>query len=131
VLNKVAKAENFNLPNHFAEQVAEKSEGNLRRALLMLESSKVEQYPFKSDQQVKVPDWEKFVADISKDIMEDQSPKRLLEIREKFYLLITNCIPPELIIQKLAKQLINVVDYDLKHQVAHWAAFYVSCSQVS
>lgn len=118
--------DNINVPKQFADQIAEKSEGNLRRALLMLEASKVEQYPFKSDQEVKIPDWEKFITDIAKDIMEEQSPKRLLEIREKYYSLITNCIPSELVLQKLAKQLISVVDYDLKHQVAHWAAFYVS-----
>jgi replication factor C subunit 3/5 len=127
VLEKTAKIENINLPKQFSEKIAERSEGNLRKALLMLESSKVEQYPFKADQQVKVPDWEKFVADIAKDIMEEQSPKKLLEIREKYYLLITNCIPPEVIIQKLANQLISVLDYDLKHQVAHWAAHHVRC----
>ncbi|KAL0483625.1 replication factor C subunit 3/5 [Acrasis kona] len=124
VLQKVAKQEVFNLPKAFCDEISEKSEGNLRRALLMLEASKAEKYPFTAGQKARLPEWERFIADIAKEIMEDQSPKRLLEIREKYYQLITNCIPPELILQKLANYLIVVVDYDVKHQVSHWSAFY-------
>lgn len=48
-----------------------------------------------------------------------------MEVRNKFYSLITNCIPPEMIFKKLAATLIKKVDLDLQHQIAHWSAFYV------
>lgn len=39
----VSKKEGINLPDEFAIRLAEKSERNLRRALLMLEACKVQQ----------------------------------------------------------------------------------------
>lgn len=39
----VSKKEGINLPDELAQRIASKSERNLRRALLMLEASKVEQ----------------------------------------------------------------------------------------
>jgi replication factor C subunit 3/5 len=49
----------------------------------------------------KIPEiyWEKYIHDIAKDIMEEQSPKRILQVRTKIYSLMTNCIPPELILK--------------------------------
>lgn len=99
LLQKIAQKENFILPKAFADKIVEASESNLRRAILMLEASKIQQCPFKDDQTVKIPDWEMFIADICREVMEEQSPKRLLEVRDKFYLLLTNCIPAELIIK--------------------------------
>jgi replication factor C subunit 3/5 len=63
--------------------------------------------------------------------MEEQSPKRILQVRTKIYSLMTNCIPPELILKvcqtcvltffkKLSKHLMNL-DLELQHQVAHWS----------
>jgi hypothetical protein len=43
VLGRVALKENISLPDAFALRVAEKSGGNLRKALLMLEAAKVKQ----------------------------------------------------------------------------------------
>lgn len=33
-------------------------------------------YPFKEGQKVKLADWELYINDIAKDILEDQTPKR-------------------------------------------------------
>jgi replication factor C subunit 3/5 len=91
----------------------------------MLELIKIEQYPFKDKNKIKLPEthWEMYIRDIAKDIMNEQSPKKILEIRTKFYNLITNCIPPELILKKLTLHLMTF-DMNLQHQVAHWSAFY-------
>lgn len=43
----VSKKENINLPDEFSRRIAEKSGRNLRRALLMLESCKVQQLAYK------------------------------------------------------------------------------------
>eukprot|EP01027_Heterolobosea_sp_BB2_P016214 GEZU01023105.1.p1 GENE.GEZU01023105.1~~GEZU01023105.1.p1 ORF type:complete len:378 (-),score=59.34 GEZU01023105.1:157-1212(-) len=99
VLQKVATKEGVKLPPKFAERIAVASDRNLRRALLMMEASKVEQYPFKDDQQVRVPDWERFIEDIAKDLINEQSAQKIYDTRGKLYELLANCIPPELIIK--------------------------------
>ena len=56
-------------------------------------------YPFTEDQVVQVADWEMYIDAISTMIIEEQSPKRLLEVRGKFYELLTHCIPAEIILK--------------------------------
>lgn len=42
-LQAVAKSEKINLPDHLIESIIEKSDRNMRRAVLMLESAHVHQ----------------------------------------------------------------------------------------
>lgn len=76
ILHSTCKKENLQLPEELARRISEKSERNLRRALLMLEACKVQQYPFKSNQEVTEPDWLIFIRDTAKKIIEEQSPQR-------------------------------------------------------
>lgn len=46
ILYKVADRESMELPQSFATKVVQKSEGNLRKALLMLEAARVQQCDF-------------------------------------------------------------------------------------
>ena len=41
-----------------AQRIAEKSDRNLRRAILLTEACRVQQYPFSPDQKVMDLDWE-------------------------------------------------------------------------
>jgi replication factor C subunit 3/5 len=52
VLQNIAKKENCQLPLELAERIAEKSNRNLRRAILLTEACRVAQYPFTDDQSV-------------------------------------------------------------------------------
>mmetsp|Transcript_9376 Transcript_9376/g.15431 ORF Transcript_9376/g.15431 Transcript_9376/m.15431 type:complete len:356 (-) Transcript_9376:907-1974(-) len=124
VLQQVAKKESIQLSEKLAERMALASERNLRRALLILESSRVQQYPFSDDQQIPPTDWEKYISDIARDILEEQTPARLLAVRGKFYDLLSNCVPADMIIKKLMLELMRTMDSELKHEVAQWAAFY-------
>ena len=38
-------------------------------------------------------------------ILQEQTPKRLYEVRGKLYELLVNCLPPELILRKLTLEL--------------------------
>lgn len=76
----VAKTEKFDLPAHFCARLAADSQRNLRRALLAMEVSKLQCYPFQPDQQVQRMDWELYVAEIASDILQEQTPKRLLQV---------------------------------------------------
>jgi len=124
VLAEVCRRESLVCPPQLAVRVSKASGRNLRRAVLMLEACRVKQYPFKEDQEVAYMDWEVYIAGVARDITSEQSPQRLLLVRTKLYNLLTNCIPPDIIMQALTKELMKVLDDQLKHEVAHWAAFY-------
>eukprot|EP01125_Pyxidicula_operculata_P000977 TRINITY_DN10851_c0_g1_i1.p1 TRINITY_DN10851_c0_g1~~TRINITY_DN10851_c0_g1_i1.p1 ORF type:complete len:357 (+),score=63.16 TRINITY_DN10851_c0_g1_i1:36-1106(+) len=108
----------------FATLIAKKSNRNLRRAILMLETCKLEQFPFQDNQKIPIPDWEIFIQGVAMQMIAEQSPKRLLAVRGKLYELLVHCIPPEVIMKKLAMVLIENVDNNLKYEVTKWAAFY-------
>eukprot|EP00667_Euglena_gracilis_P012988 EG_transcript_13376 len=124
VLTYVGKKEGFTLPAPFAQTVAESSGGNLRRALLTLEACKAQQFPFTPDQPVAPPDWEAYIALVAKEMLTEQSPKQILEVRGQLYELLANCIPPEVIVRQLCTELLKSLDTDMKCQVVHWAAHY-------
>lgn len=149
VMTGVAGKEGLTLPRQMAVLVANKSGRNMRRALLMLEASKVQNYPFKPDQQIAVMDWEQCIAGIAVDvrharladrgpttttrcptpprpaqIVAEQSPSKLLHVRGKLYELLVNCIPPETIFTTLLEHLLPKLSDALRHDVTHWAAHY-------
>ncbi|KAK9061479.1 hypothetical protein SSX86_018660 [Deinandra increscens subsp. villosa] len=126
VLEFIGKKEGLQLPPGFAARIAEKSARSLRRAILSFET-----YPFTSNQVISPMDWEEYVYEIASDIMKEQSPKRLFQVRGKLYELLVNCIPPEIILKRLLYELLKKLDFELKHEVCHWAAYYVSPCYVS
>ncbi|GAB2298867.1 Subunit of heteropentameric Replication factor C (RF-C) [Dionaea muscipula] len=124
VLEFIAKKEELQVPLELACRIAEKSNRSLRRAILMLETCHVQQYPFTSNQVIPPMDWEEYISEIASDIMKEQSPKRLFQVRGKLYELLANCIPPEIILKRLLYELLKRLDAELKHEVCHWAAYY-------
>lgn len=73
---------------------------------------------------MEVPQWEVVIKSIAKDITEEQSPARLLKVREKMYELLGHCIPAELILRMLTIELLPKLDAELKQEVVEWASFY-------
>ncbi|CAN0900165.1 Replication factor C subunit 3 [Linum grandiflorum] len=124
VLEFIGKKEGLEIPSGFAGRVAEKSNRSLRRAILSFETCRVQQCPLTSNQAIPPMDWEEYVFEISSDIMKEQSPKRLFQVRGKLYELLINCIPPEIILKRLVYELLMKLDEELKHEVCHWAAYY-------
>ncbi len=128
VLVSIGKKEGFTVPQELAANIADTAKGNMRRAILTLEAMKVNQGALTATTKVAPPDWEEYIAVLAKEIVEEQSPKRLLQVRLKLYELITHCIPPELIIKKLTLELLKKLDAEVKYEVVKWAAYYVSIS---
>ncbi|XP_068318280.1 replication factor C subunit 3 [Pyrus communis] len=124
ILEFIGKKEALQLPSGFTARIAEKSNRSLRRAILSIETCRVQQYPFTSNQSIPPMDWEEYVSEIASDIMKEQSPKRLYQVRQKLYELLLNCIPPEIILKRLLCELLKKLDAELKHEVCHWAAYY-------
>lgn len=119
VLMKVGKAEHVKVPEEFAVRVSEAAERNLRRALLMLEASKVQAGTtgLQPNTPVARADWQLFITQLADDMLHEQSPQALLRCRTKFYELLTNCIPPEVIVKELALVLLAKTDVALTQSV--------------
>ncbi|KAK9839848.1 hypothetical protein WJX81_005830 [Elliptochloris bilobata] len=111
-------------PNELGARIAKASERNLRRALLILETCRVAQTPLQAQQALQLPDWELYIQEIAGLILKEQSPRRLFEVRGKLYELLVNCIPPELILRRLAIELLPKLDDELKHRAVEHAAFF-------
>ncbi|KAJ9104807.1 hypothetical protein QFC19_003948 [Naganishia cerealis] len=52
-----------------------------------------------SNIEIAKPDWETYCGKIADLIVQEQSPKRLLDIRGKIYELLSHCIPPTIILK--------------------------------
>ena len=122
------------------------SDRNMRRALLMFESMRVQAGTtiLPNETPVQLPDWEIFIVKLARDVLSEQSPTKLIVARDMLYELLTNCIPADVIIQTLAREFMKALDETLKHevslthsltysltyllfhslQVAYWAAYY-------
>eukprot|EP00795_Rhopilema_esculentum_P000900 gene900-10655_t len=124
VLQNICKKEGLALPPELAAKISEKSNRNLRRAILMCEACRVQQYPFSQDQVIQEPDWEIYLQQTASLIIEQQSPQRLLEVRNRLYELLIHCIPPDIIVKGLLKELVKNCDGTLKTEVTQIAASY-------
>jgi replication factor C subunit 3/5 len=125
VLQSVAKKESVTLPDELAINISRESTRNMRRALLMLEACHVQKRDgLTKDQPVQKADWELYIAGLAIEITREQTPQRLASSREKLYELLVNCIPADIIIKTLTRELIKNLDDGLKKEVMEWAAFY-------
>ena len=87
------------MPRPLAKRIALSSNGNLRQALLVSETCRVQQYPFTDNQSIEPPEWLSYIKETVQQVVSEQSPKRLLEVRARLYELLGHCIPPELILK--------------------------------
>ena len=90
VLYDIAAKEKLTLPPQLCSKVAVFAKRDLRRAILALEACRVANYPFKETQSVQTTDWELYIAQIAAEILAEQSPKRLLQVRGRIYGLLVN-----------------------------------------
>eukprot|EP00727_Mastigamoeba_balamuthi_P009185 m51a1_g489 putative replication factor c subunit 3-like (352) ;mRNA; r:229883-231472 len=123
-MQSVAREQSMALPDELAQRIADASEGNARKALLMLEAARARQSPLTVDQQIDRADWEEFVSTIATEIAQEQTPRRLVDARMKVYELLAHCIPPDVIIKKLTSELMRKTDSQLQHELVTWAAYY-------
>lgn len=131
VLHQVAEKEKITLSEDFSIRIARESSRNLRRAILMLECSRVQAgggatpHTLTSQgQSIPKTDWEQYIAELAKNLIQEQSPQRLMSCREKLYELLMNCIPPSIIIKTLTMELLKCLDDSIKLEVVEAAAFY-------
>jgi replication factor C subunit 3/5 len=75
VLKTISTREGFNLPPPLAYSISNFSRRNLRRAIMMLQTTKLKTENLTEKTYVSSPEYETFTKDIAKDVLTDQSPK--------------------------------------------------------
>ena len=93
-------------------------------ALLMLEACKTHQYPLVEDQPVQLPDWQLFINGLADEILAEQSPHKLLQVRGKLYELVSSCIPPDKIVRSLTQALMAKMPVPIRHETIFHASLY-------
>lgn len=114
------------LPGALVAAIAAGCRGNMRKAVMQLEATAVDQFPFAAGQAPRRPDWEVFVEDVARLILEEQSAQRLLLVRGKLYELLTSCVPADVIVTSLTDALLAQAGAGdaVQTQTVQWAAFY-------
>ncbi|XP_052192541.1 uncharacterized protein LOC127801425 isoform X2 [Diospyros lotus] len=100
VLEFIAKQEGIYLSNQLAERIANNSKNNLRQAIRSFEATWQANSSLSEDQEI-LTGWEDEIANIAKNIVEEQSPKQLYNIRGKLQNLIEHNVSPEFIFEAL------------------------------
>ncbi|EAT85126.2 hypothetical protein SNOG_07660 [Parastagonospora nodorum SN15] len=138
VLKNVGKKEGWKEVESLNQRIAKDSGRNLRKALLMFEAVHAQKYVFSIRRHgccegtekitdathIPPPDWEALIEQIARQIVEERSPQRLLQVRASLYDLLSHCIDSTTIIKTLTWKLIPKTDDALKPEVIKWAAFY-------
>ncbi|KAK3902432.1 P-loop containing nucleoside triphosphate hydrolase protein [Staphylotrichum tortipilum] len=124
VLAVSAKKEGWPVVKGLHQRIAEESGRNLRKALLMFEAVHAQNEKVTDTTPIPPPDWEALIGQIAKEILEEHTPARILQVRSKLYDLLTHCIPPTTILRTLTFKLIPQIDDALKADVIKWAAFF-------
>uniref|UniRef100_A0A7N0V8M3 Replication factor C subunit 3 n=1 Tax=Kalanchoe fedtschenkoi TaxID=63787 RepID=A0A7N0V8M3_KALFE len=116
VLEFIAKHEGIELSRAMANKMAVSSKNNLRQAIRSFEATWRHKYPFEDDQDIK-NGWEENIVSIAKYIMEEQSPRRLYEIRRMLQNLIRHNVAADYLFKTLVNELANLADEHLKPQI--------------
>lgn len=103
ILDKVATQENVKLESpKVLENIAVASNGNLRTALLMLESMALNnEMQLKETTPIIRPDWESVILKMANKIQKERTVGCLVECRAILYDLLAHCISARIILQEL------------------------------
>ena len=95
----------------------------------MLEAAKVTNPALPATLTIPLMDWERYIIIVANDLVREQSPKSLLQIRGRLYDLLVNCVPGDAIIKRLQAALVGdpfgkSMPEHKKHEIAHWCAYF-------
>ncbi|SPO43727.1 probable RFC5 - DNA replication factor C, 40 KD subunit [Moesziomyces antarcticus] len=105
-------------------QICDDCNGNLRKAMLVLEALRMQSPDLSAGIGIAKPDWEIYITKTADLILSDPSPQNLLAVRSKLYELLVHAIPPTLILKHLTDNLVKKVDSQVRPAIVQKAAFY-------
>jgi replication factor C subunit 3/5 len=126
ILTTILQKQKHQISPQLLNDIVEHADGNLRRAILCLETTTIAAYTNTTSHQptVKLPDWEIMIFSIAGLVLNQQTPNQLLVIRPHLYQLLTSCIPADIILEKLSIILASKVGSLAGHSIVRWAAYY-------
>jgi replication factor C subunit 3/5 len=124
VLNKIAASENLTIPASLEQRILQNCNRNLRRAIMIMQSVYIQHNKLPPEAPVPIPEWEKYLKEITHNIIEDQSPKCLKIVRGKLYEVLASCIPATTIFITLTKELLLRTDPVMKQWILCEAGKY-------
>ncbi|KCV70048.1 replication factor C subunit 3/5 [Fonticula alba] len=122
ILTATAAKERHTLSEAVATNIVNKSDANLRRALLMLEVVCTKGQANDPAAEIPLPDWQEYIHNLADFILADQSPQRLEAARKRFYELLAHAIPASVILQFLAMRLMAKAPEPLQQDIIFEAA---------
>lgn len=125
-VEKICAGEGLPLPSHsFLSFLHQRSDGNLRRALLMLEAAAMNKIDFSgTGSAIPLPDWKLFLQEVVQSILSEQSPKVLHDVRKMYYDVLSQCISGETVLREVVEGLVGSVPAALQPAIFQLAAKY-------
>ncbi|CAN4126062.1 unnamed protein product [Withania somnifera] len=123
VLKFIAKQEGIELPDQMAARIASNSKSNLRQAIRSFEATWHFNTNLTENQEIKTG-WEDDIAKIAKNIIEEQSPKQLYDIRGKLQNLIEHNVSAEFIFNTIVKELKSILDDQFHNEMDNLKMMY-------
>lgn len=124
IVREVARAESFDVSDAAVEGIAAEANGNLRRAIILLEMLSTKRSTAAKVESV-VPEWERYTDELCKILLEEQLvPETMKKIRNHLYELLVHCVPPTDIFRRIVRTLLAKVDMQLFEPITRAAAEY-------
>ncbi|EGT47990.1 hypothetical protein CAEBREN_22178 [Caenorhabditis brenneri] len=123
VINKIIEAEKIQIPSNILQKIIDKSEGNLRRAILTIEALKMEnESGISASAQIPTAEWEIYIQETARMILMKQTPDMILKVRERLYEVISRLIPTTVIFKKILEFLLPSCPSAIVREVVSEAA---------
>ena len=108
LLSKSIMDESVKLPPSAAEQIAHACDRDMRKAYLLTDCARnlTGSDTYFDLKKTLQGSWEDAIDVIANGMIQEQTPRKLLEVRNKLYDLLSVCIPSDAILRKLMRQLL-------------------------
>lgn len=124
-LERVAAIEGITVPSPLLERIYETSgRGNLRRALLQLEATRVSagSLVLKEDASILLGDWEYQCQDVAKLLARTQSAQQLMLVRKRFQDLLSHAVPATVVLNTVVRNILKIADDEIGPEICRVAA---------
>lgn len=124
IVVEIAERERCVLSEQHKEKIVMEAHGNIRRALVLLETFAIRQRAGNGGEP-QPPEWERYTDDLCNTIlMEQLKPELIKKIRNHLYELLVHCVPPTEIFRRMVHVLLQKIDTSLVGPVTEAAAAY-------